>query len=106
MTPLPVLMQDCPKFAACNAGICPLDVHRTGAIHLPGEPVCTYLLASGKVGAAERYAEDPVFAVALESLPSITARWSNIARAVERAAKYPLRTGDVSRLRKTVKNAA
>jgi hypothetical protein len=68
-------------------------------VHLNGEPVCPYLLATGKAGAFERYAGDPVFAVAKERLPTIAAAHPLIARAVERAARYPFRKPNVANLR-------
>lgn len=74
----------CPRFHNCSAAVCPLDL--TLAAHLPGEPVCFYLRASGKQGAAERFRDDPVFAACLARLPLITGRSADIRRRVELAA--------------------
>ena len=81
--------EDCVKFQSCSCPVCPLDPIPT--VHLDGEPVCPYLLATGKAGADERYRDDPVFAVAKERLPALAAEHPPIERAVTRAARYPLR---------------
>jgi len=80
---------DCPKFHTCNASVCPLDP--TPAAHLPGEQVCPFLLASGKSGAAERFAEDTAFVECVRRLPVIAARHTTIGRAVEKASRTGLR---------------
>lgn len=88
MTTLPMLTPtDCPRFSRCSAPICPLDPLRGRAVHLPGEPVCGYLLATGKVGAGEKYAADPVYATCAERLPEIATRWPDIGRRVARSAR-------------------
>ena len=76
----------CPIFQTCAAAICPLDPSRHRAAHLPGEPVCRYLLASGKAGAADYYGDDPAFAVCREHGAEVCARHPDIARQVRRAA--------------------
>lgn len=91
--------RDCPRYERCSVPICPLDPDWPTAAHLPGEPVCPYLLASGKAGAAEHYADSPVYTAALIPLPLITARFPAIARAVTRAARYGLRTGRAANFR-------
>src|SRR5262245_33440456 len=78
------LPETCPRWHKCEASVCPLAPHQ-GA-HLPGERVCYYLRMSGKAGAAERFADDPVFALCLEALPRVVADWPAIGRAVEAAA--------------------
>ena len=77
---------DCPIFATCNAAVCPLDPAWRKAVHLPGEPVCRYLLASGKAGAADHYRDDPAFAACREHLAGVCDRHPDIARQVRRAA--------------------
>ena len=72
----------CPIFQACAAAICPLDPSRHQAAHLKGEPVCRYLLASGKAGAADYYRDDPVFVACQEHLAEVCARHPDIARQV------------------------
>jgi hypothetical protein len=57
--------------------------------------VCLYLRASGKAGAAERFAGDPVFAARLSRLPEITERHPDIGRAVERASRTALQGGNL-----------
>ena len=76
----------CPIFQTCEAAICPLDPLRHQAAHLPGEPVCRYLLACGKAGAADYYRDDPVFAACRGHLAEVCARHPDIARQVRRAA--------------------
>jgi hypothetical protein len=56
-----------------------------------GEKVCIYLLASGKAGAAERYRNFPEFTEVCRRVPEVASRFPAIRRAVERAAKQPLR---------------
>ena len=76
---------DCPRFHNCSAAICPLDT--TPAVHLPGEPVCFYLRASGKAGAAERFNDDPVFAACTARLRAVVGRYPDVRRRVEIAAE-------------------
>src|SRR5688500_13775229 len=40
--------QDCPHYDECRANICPLDAEWDKRNHLNDEPVCLYLLESGK----------------------------------------------------------
>jgi hypothetical protein len=56
-------------------------------VHLPGERVCYYLRNSGKAGACERFAGDPIFQAVLEVLPAVTAKHPDIARSVARSAQ-------------------
>jgi hypothetical protein len=79
--------QDCPKFNTCHAPICPLDPRWPSAVHLQGEPVCRYLLASGKAGAADHYRDDPTFKAVLGVLPTVLAQHPDIARRVAVAAR-------------------
>ena len=87
--------EQCPRFHSCSAAICPLA--STLAAHLPGEPVCFYLRASGKQGAAERFRDDPVFAACLARLPVITAKSPDIRRRVELAARSGFKGGHLVR---------
>jgi hypothetical protein len=82
-----VTPRDCPRFDHCNAPICPLDPAWPKAAHLHGEAVCHYALASGKPGAAEKYADDPVYRQVLIELLLVTARHSDIRYKVKRAAR-------------------
>jgi hypothetical protein len=79
---------ECRNFETCNAAVCPLAP--TQGRHLADERVCVYALASGKIGAAERYAAFPEFAEVIRKLPIVIARFPSIGRAVDRAAKSPL----------------
>ena len=83
--------EECSKFYTCSAPICPLDPKWPRAVHLGGERVCFYLLASGKEGAEERFRDDPIFAACRIALPLVVARHPVIGRVVERAAKSPFR---------------
>jgi hypothetical protein len=77
---------DCDKYPTCNASICPIDPRWLSAAHLTGEPACTYLLASGKAGAADYHADRPAFAAVLGVVPAVLARHPDIARRVALAA--------------------
>jgi hypothetical protein len=81
---------NCLVFHSCNAPICPLDAAWRKAVHLSSEPVCRYLLASGKAGVAEHYQDDPTFAAVLEHKAEVCARHRDIARRVARAAGSPI----------------
>jgi hypothetical protein len=56
--------------------------------HLANEPVCKFLLATRKAGAAEYHAGNPVFAEVSRAAPEVCARHPDIARAVKEAARY------------------
>jgi hypothetical protein len=86
-----VVPEDCKKFHTCNASICPLDPSWPGAVHLPGEQVCQYLLATGKTGADGYYDGDPAYRECLVRLPLVAARHPEIARRVEAAARSGFR---------------
>jgi hypothetical protein len=83
--------RDCPRFHSCGAPICVLDPAWPKAVHLHGEPVCHYALASGKPGAAEKYADDPVYRQVLMELPLVCERHSDIKAKVARAARTGFR---------------
>lgn len=85
----------CPRFNACNAPVCPLDAGWPRTVHLAGEAVCYYLLATGKAGAGERFADDPVFAVARETVAAIGERFPVVGRTVERAARSGFRRSNL-----------
>lgn len=83
-----LLPKDCLNFNTCNAAICPVDARWRTSVHLRGEKVCPYLLATGKAGVEERLGDDPVFRECLTQLPEVVARHPDIGRKVEQAAKY------------------
>lgn len=91
-------MAGCPIWTTCNASVCPLLATWPSAYHRAGEKVCRYLLASGKPGAAEHYAEDPVFPVVLGVSPVVGARFPDIARRVEQAARRGFNGGNEANL--------
>ena len=51
------LIEQCPKFATCNAPICPLDDHWRESRHLSGERVCLWLREASKQGGKARVCE-------------------------------------------------
>lgn len=80
---------DCPKFLACRAPVCPLDKNWRLRSYTKGEPICRWLLEAAKPGAKDRFRGsgrgdlyDSVSSVAL----SISARHAPIRRAIERAS--------------------
>jgi hypothetical protein len=84
---------DCPRFQTCSAAICPLAPAE--GYHRNGEPVCHYLLATGKAGADERYGHDPVFHACRTALPVITARFPDIGYRVTAAARTGFRKSNL-----------
>lgn len=90
---------ECEKFLACNASLCPLDERWRAAAHLSGEKVCPHLLASGKAGAAERFAGDRAFLACLDVLPEVCERQPDIRRRVEVAARSGFRKSNLPHLR-------
>jgi hypothetical protein len=74
----------CPRFHACNASHCPLSGE---GLHLQGEKICYYLLNSGKAGADERFRDDPIFTECVSKRPQTVAKYPDIGRRVETAAK-------------------
>jgi hypothetical protein len=91
--------QDCPNFQTCNASICPIDPEWRRAAHLPGEKVCHYLLSSGKPGAAEHFAHDPVFAECLVQLEPIRARHRDVAKRIDKAARSGFKSDNLRKRR-------
>lgn len=87
-----MLPTECDKFPCCNCALCPLGTSPSDTgIHLESEPVCPYLLGSGKVGAQDYYAGDPVFPVVLQKLPEIVETYPSIQRAIEKASRSGFR---------------
>jgi len=89
--PHPPTAVNCPVFQSCSAAICPLDLRWRLAVHLPGEPVCRYLLAAGKEGATDHFRDDLAFAVCQTQLSEVCAKHPDIARRVARAASCPIK---------------
>ena len=88
---------DCPKFQTCNSPVCPLDPGWPGTAHLEGEPVCRYLLASGKEGAADHFGDDAVFGVVLGLAPAMAARFGAIRREMEKSSRSGFRGANLRR---------
>jgi hypothetical protein len=82
---------ECPKFQTCNAPCCPLDPGHLKTVHLQGEPICRYLLASGKDGAAAYYQNDPTFEACLVQLEPVRQRFADIDRRVTIASRSGFR---------------
>ena len=91
---------DCPIFSTCSAPICPLDPRWPEAVHLGGEPVCRYLLASGKAGVDEKYGADPAYRQALVELPLVCEKHPLIAYEVARSARKGFRGRSASHMRR------
>src|SRR5262245_44742912 len=83
--------KDCPNFNSCNAAVCPLDPRWRSVVHLPGEKVCTYALASGKPGAAEHYADSEAFRHVLPVVQELCDRFPDIGRAVRNASRFGIK---------------
>ena len=90
-------MQDCQKFRACNANLCPLDPELFKRTYLPGEPVCFYILESVKSGAESRFKQVPhgnyLLGVIRDTLPALLSRNVPLWKAVNRAKKTGARLG-------------
>jgi hypothetical protein len=89
--------EQCERWDRCPAAICPLAPSE--GVHLWKEPVCFYALASGKAGAQERFADDPVFHAVVEALPEVTRRWPDIGNRVAIAARSGFRGAHLIRRR-------
>ena len=89
------LARQCPKFATCNAGFCPL----VGGVHLKGEAICPYLSEIVKPDgvATIRRRLTPQLVKQIElCLPTIT---GSLATALNRAARTPSRMKSPTRVR-------
>jgi hypothetical protein len=86
---LPLIPTSCPRFQTCSAAVCPLDL--VPSYHRGDDRVCYYLVSSSKAGAAERFADDPVFQACLERLPDVVARHPRIGTTVAKAARTKAR---------------
>lgn len=76
----------CPRFERCGAPVCPLDPGRLEACHLPGEPVCGFLLAVRKREATRLFAGEPAFEVVAARAPELLTVYPRLAWDVARAA--------------------
>jgi len=83
-------MEDCPKFQACSAPICPLDPNWRKALHLKHERVCFYLCEAQKDGSEAIYGGrglGKLYRLMVEATPDISICWGPIKSALEKAAK-------------------
>jgi hypothetical protein len=74
-----------------------LDPDWRKAVHLSGEKVCHYLLASGKAGAADHYRDDRTFASVLPMVGEVCDRHADIQRKVDKAARTGIKARHLSR---------
>ena len=83
-------MEDCPKYEACSALICPLDPNWQNVRHLKGERVCFYLCEAQKDGAEAIFRGrglGKLHRLMVEVVPEISIRWRAIKNALAKAAK-------------------
>jgi len=89
--------EDCPKFAACCAPVCPLDACCLHTQHVEGEPVCFYFTEFVKEGARGRFLPLPdgekCFSLLSRLLPQVVSMYPDIRRSLERAEKRGARLG-------------
>jgi hypothetical protein len=81
-------MYECPRWQKCGANLCPLDPEWQRRTHGAGDTVCFYLLEAVKPGSEERFKGCPTEGfrdAVLRPLADMSARWSAVRRAVERA---------------------
>jgi hypothetical protein len=82
-------MQDCPKYLACSAPICPLDADWRKRYHASGDRVCFYLAEAQKVDAKAIFdsaGQGELFRAMQRATPAIVAGSATLKRALERAA--------------------
>src|SRR5262245_11687426 len=82
---------DCPKWDTCNAAICPLLPDWRAQYHASGGEVCPYMPATGKAGAAERFAGNATFAAVLGVTGAVCEKYPDIARRVAEASRSGFR---------------
>jgi hypothetical protein len=75
--------------------VCPLDPAWPRTVHLSGEAVCFYLLATAKSGAIERFAHDSAFSAARQAAAGISGCFPIIGRAIERAGRSGFRRSNL-----------
>lgn len=85
-----LLPEQCPRFDACSANICPLDAEWRRRAHRKGERVCGLLAESVKLGGEARlraYLPAEQVEVVLRQRPAICARWGDVKRRLAQSAK-------------------
>ncbi|MGD0090785.1 MAG: hypothetical protein ABSE73_12770 [Planctomycetota bacterium] len=91
---------DCPKFQACSAPLCPLDVDWRLRAHNPEDRCCRYLLESQKAGAEGRL--DPAMLAACRQMVQAQAEMPSALRiALKRAATSGTRLEPTAGFQKT-----
>ena len=81
-------MENCPKFHACSAPICPIDSSWRKRKHLKGERVCFYLCEAQKDGSEYRFRGKglgKLYQLIVEVTPDISVRWESIRQVLKRA---------------------
>jgi hypothetical protein len=101
-----VLLYDCPKFAGCNAPVCPMYEHWRETAHFTGERVCLWLRELQKPGGTELVAgtlRGDMFEAVSKASTEIMARsvpgYANLRRVLRRAASSGSKVASGERLR-------
>ena len=82
----------CPRFARCNANVCPLDDKWPYRNHLRGESICLFLREAVKVGGLAVlgvHIPTKLLQQVVVMLPEIIDRYVDIKRRLERASTTP-----------------
>lgn len=101
-------MQQCPRFNACNAPICPFDAEWKKRRHLNEDRVCFYLLEASKTGAKavfEGAGLGQLYQAVSEAAPAIRTTYFHIDRACNRASASGSRMANGHKLRKGADHA-
>jgi len=78
----------CPRWERCSVPLCPLDPDVFKRPMRDDEPVCYYLTEAVKIDAEaifRRRGRAELFTAVSKLIPSLSARWGRIRRALERA---------------------
>ena len=97
--------EHCPRFQSCSANICPLDPEWRKRNHLDGETVCGLLAESVKPGGEGRlrgYIQGELVEQVIAARPTISSRWGDVKRRLDRAALTGSKLESAERMRRTV----
>lgn len=81
-------LQDCPKWEACSAPICPLDSRWQGRVMQSEDSTCFYLAEAVKNGGAEVFEGrglGELYRAILPFVQPLSDKWGRIRRTLERA---------------------
>lgn len=85
-------IDQCPRYASCNAPICPLDENYMNCAHLKGEAVCLYLREYSKLPTRDNLkgsiSQQHYIAVA-DAYPKVIKRYSYIKKVLMETSKRP-----------------